>query len=108
MSLFADESEALTHPYLARARAKPTCGCRRPGQAKKIAMMGALDHAARRLIVHTSRTKCSADFRALLETLDGMYGPRPGVRMKPVVIVVSRKLHSRTRRFDGKESGGAT
>ena len=108
MSLFADESEALTHPYLARARAKCGADLRvpAPGQAKKIAMMGALDHAARRLIVHTSRTKRSADFRALLETLDGMYGPRPGVRMKPVVIVVSRKLHSRTRRFDGNEPGG--
>jgi hypothetical protein len=76
--LFADESEALTHPYLAR---------RRPGQAKKVTIMGALDHAASRLIVHTSRTKRSADFIALLKVLDGLYAPKPGVRMKPVIIV---------------------
>ena len=88
--LFADESEALTHPYLARAWAKRGADLRvpAPGQAKKIAMMGALDHAARRLIVHTSRTKRSADFIALLETLDRLYGPRPGSPMKPVVIVL--------------------
>jgi len=88
--LFADESEALTHPYLARAWAK--CGAdlrvQAPGQAKKVAMMGALDHTARKLIVHTSRTKRSTDFIALLETLDGLYGPRPGLPTKPVVIVL--------------------
>jgi hypothetical protein len=88
--LFADESEALTHPYLARAWARRGADLRvpAPGQAKKIAMMGALDHAARRLIVHTSRTKRSADFIALLETLDSLYGPKPGMPMKPVVIVL--------------------
>jgi hypothetical protein len=88
--LFADESEALTHPYLARAWAKRGADLRvpAPGQAKKVAMMGALDRAARRLIVHTSKTKRSADFIALLEMLDGLYGPRPGAPMKPVVIVL--------------------
>ena len=88
--LFADESEALTHPYLARAWAKCGADLRvpAPGQAKKVAMMGALNHAARRLVVHTSRTKRSADFIALLEMLDGLYGPKPGVRMKPVVLVL--------------------
>jgi transposase len=88
--LFVDESEALTHPYLARAWAKCGADLRvpAPGQAKKVAMMGALDHAAHRLIVHTSKTKRSTDFIALLEILDGLYGPRPGVRMKPVVIVL--------------------
>ena len=88
--LFADESEALTHPYLARAWARRGADLRvpAPGQAKKVAIMGALDHAARRLIVHTSRTKRSADFIALLQTLDGLYGPRPGLRMKPVIIVL--------------------
>jgi transposase len=90
MLLFADESEALTHPYLARAWAKRGADLRvpAPGQAKKIAMMGALDHAGRRLIVHTSKTKRSADFIALLERLDGLYGPRPGLPIKPVVIVL--------------------
>ena len=72
--LFADESEALTHPYLARAWAKRGADLRvpAPGQAKKVAMMGALDHAARRLIVTTSRTKRRADFIGLLEKLDGL------------------------------------
>jgi transposase len=88
--LFADESEALTHPYLARAWAKRGADLRvpAPGQAKKVAMMGALDHAARRLIVTTSRTKRSTDFIALLEKLDGLYGPKPGHDAKPVVIVL--------------------
>jgi transposase len=88
--LFVDESEALTHPYLARAWAKRGADLRvpAPGQAKKIAMMGALDHAARRLVVHTSKTKRSADFIALLERLDGLCGPRPGLPIKPVVIVL--------------------
>ena len=90
MLLFVDESEALTHPYLARAWAKRGADLRvpAPGQAKKIAMMGALDHAARRLVVHTSKTKRSADFIALLERLDGLCGPRPGLPIKPVVIVL--------------------
>lgn len=88
--LFADESEALTHPYLARAWAKRGADLRvpAPGQSKKIAMMGALDHTARHLIVHSSPTKRSADFIALLEELDHRYGPRPGSTMKPVVIVL--------------------
>lgn len=51
-------------------------------------MMGALDWASRKLIVTTSRTKRSTDFIALLETLDRLYGPRPGMRIKPVVIVL--------------------
>jgi transposase len=88
--LFADESEALTHPYLARAWARRGADLRvpAPGQSRKVAMMGALDHAARRLIVHTSPTKRSADFITLLEQLDRLYGPRPGSLMKPVVIVL--------------------
>ena len=88
--LFADESEALTHPYLARAWAKSGADLRvpAPGQAKKVAMMGALDHATRRLIVHTSRTKRSTDFIALLEMLDNLYGPKPGTPTKAVVIVL--------------------
>ena len=35
-----------------------------PGQAKKIAMLGSLDHVTRQLIVHTSPTKRSSDFIA--------------------------------------------
>ena len=51
-------------------------------------MMGALDWKRRRLIITTSRTKRSSDFIALLEELDQLYGPRPGVQTKPVVIVL--------------------
>jgi transposase len=88
--LFADESEALTHPYLARAWAKKGADLRvpAPGQAQKIAMMGSLDYAQRKLIVTTSRTKRSADFIAHLEALDRLYGPRPGAPTKPVVLVL--------------------
>jgi transposase len=88
--LFADESEALTHPYLARAWAKRGADLRvpAPGQSKKIAMMGALDHVARRLIVHTSPTKRSTDFIALIAEIDRRYGPHPGITSRPVVIVL--------------------
>ena len=50
-------------------------------------MMGSLDHVSRQLIVHTSRTKRSADFIAHLEQLDRLYGPKPGQPTKPVVLV---------------------
>jgi transposase len=88
--LFADESEALTHPYLARAWAKRGADLRvpAPGQSHKVAMMGAFDWAGRELIVTTSRTKRSTDFIALLETLDRLYGPKPGASAKPAVIVL--------------------
>lgn len=88
--LFADESEALTHPYLARAWASRGADLRvaAPGQARRIAMTGAFDFAARKLIVHTSKTKRSADVIALLERLDRLYGPRPGAAHKPVRIVL--------------------
>ena len=87
--LYGDESEALTHPYLARAWAKRGADLRvpAPGQAKKVAMIGSLDHLTRQLIVHTSPTKRSSDFIAHLEQLDPLYGPQPGRAMKPVVLV---------------------
>lgn len=69
MLLFADESEALTHPYLAHAWAPH-------------------DAATGELLVHTSRTKRSADFIALLERLDGLYASRPGCPSRPVVLVL--------------------
>lgn len=88
--LFADESEALTHPYLARAWAKRGADLRveAPGQAQKIAMIGALDFVSRQLTVVTSQTKRSADFIALLEWLDRIHGPKPGAACKPVTIVL--------------------
>ncbi|MGB9116494.1 IS630 family transposase [Bradyrhizobium sp.] len=87
--LFGDESEALTHPYLARAWAKRGADLRvpAPGQAKKVAMMGSLNHVKRQLIVHTSRTKRSSDFIAHLEQLDRLFGPKPGRVTIPVVLV---------------------
>lgn len=87
--LYGDESEALTHPYLARAWAKRGADLRvpAPGQAKKVAMLGSLNHFTRQLIVHTSATKRSGDFIAHLEQLDHLYGPQPGRAMKPVVLV---------------------
>ena len=87
--LYGDESEALTHPYLARAWAKAGSDLRvpAPGQAKKVAMLGSLDHVSGQLIVHTSPTKRSSDFVAHLEQLDRLYGPRPGQPIKPVVLV---------------------
>ena len=51
-------------------------------------MMGALAWAGRKLTVTTSRTKRSADFIALLEQLDGLYGPKPGHESKPVLMVL--------------------
>ena len=88
--LFQDESEALTHPYLAHAWAKRGADLRveAPGQARKVAMIGALDVAAGTLVVETSRTKRSSDFIALLTRLDELYGPRPGRQTKPVVLVL--------------------
>lgn len=88
--LFGDESEALTHPYLAHVWAKRGTDLRvaAPGQAKKVAMLGVLDFAARRLVVETSRTKRSSDFVVLLEKLDRRYGPRPDHEAKRVVLVL--------------------
>lgn len=88
--LFGDESEALTHPYLAHAWAKRGADLRipAPGKAAKVAMLGVLDWARRDLVVHTSRSKRSSDFIALLEKIDHLYGPKPGVAIKPVRLVL--------------------
>ena len=95
--LFGDESEALTHPYLAHAWAKKGADLRvpAPGQAAKVALLGVLDRAPRTLVGHTSRTKRSTDFIALLEDLDRRYGPQPGCNHKPVVLVLDhRSIHT--------------
>ncbi len=88
--LYGDESEALTHPYLARVWAKAGADLRAPapGQVKKVAILGSLDHLTRRLIVHTSPTKRSSDFVAHLGQLDRLHGPKPGKSAKPVVLVL--------------------
>ena len=51
-------------------------------------MIGALDCAARKLIVNTSATKRSSDFIAFLDRLDASYGPCPTRHNKPVVLVL--------------------
>jgi hypothetical protein len=88
--LFADESEALTPPYLAHVWAKKGADLRvpAPGQSAKVAMLGVLDWARRKLIVRTSRTKRSSDFIALLEEVDRRYGPKLGVAITPIVLVL--------------------
>ena len=88
--LFGDESEALTHPYLANVWAKKGADLRipAPGQSAKVAMLGVLDWAHRKLIVRTSRTKRSSDFIALLEEVDRRYGPKLGVALKPIMLVL--------------------
>ena len=90
MLLSADESEALTHPYLAHAWARRGADLRvpAPGQSRKLALLGALDHGAGQLVVHRSPTKRSTDFIDLLQLLDARYGPRPGRPTKPVVLVL--------------------
>ena len=96
--LFGDESEALTHPYLARAWAKSGADLRvpAPGQARKVAMLGSLEYKTRELVVHTSRTRRSSDFVAHLEQLDRLYGPQPGRRVTPVVLVEDNgPIHTR-------------
>lgn len=89
MLLYGDESEALTHPYLARVWATSGADLRvpAPGQAKKIALMGSLNHLTRELVLHTSLTKRSSDFIAHLQQIDERYGPKPGQPSKPVVLV---------------------
>ena len=63
--VYADESEALTHPHLAHAWAERGTELRvqAPGQSRKVAIMGALDAATGELVVSTSPTKTSADGR---------------------------------------------
>jgi transposase len=86
--VFLDESEALTHPYLARCWTRRGAELRieAPGQAKKQAMLGAFDPVRRRLLVHTSPTKRSTDFLALLDQLGAAYGAAE--RARPLVAVL--------------------
>ena len=88
--LFGDESEALTHPYLAHAWAERGADLRvqAPGQARKVALLGVLDAHTREALVHTSATKRSSDFADLLGLLDRRYGPQPGQARKPVILVL--------------------
>jgi transposase len=86
--VFLDESEALTHPYLARcwARRDTELRIQAPGQTKKRAMLGAFDPVRRHLLVHTSATKRSTDFVALLDQLGAAYGTTE--RARPLIAVL--------------------
>jgi transposase len=86
--VFLDESEALTHPYLARcwARRGTELRIQAPGQAKKRAMLGAFDPVRRHLLVHPSSTKRSTDFVDLLDQLGAAYGTTE--RTRPLVAVL--------------------
>lgn len=90
MLLFADESECLTHPYLAYVWAKRGEDLRvaAPGQAQRRALLGAFDAARRELVVVTSARKRSADFLLLLERLDRLHGVAPGRPSRPVGLVL--------------------
>lgn len=59
-----------------------------PGQARKVAIFGALDAATGRLAVATSRTKRSGDFIAFLEELDQAHAPRADRPARKVVFVL--------------------
>src|SRR4051812_17070478 len=61
-------------------------GIEAPGQAKKRAMLGAFDPVHRHLFVHTSATKRSTDFVALLDQLGAAYGTAE--RARPLVAVL--------------------
>jgi hypothetical protein len=108
--LFGDESEALTHPYLAHVWAKRGADLRipAPGQAAKVALLGVLDWAGRELVVQTSRTKRSTDFIALLETLDRRYGPEPGRCVKPVRLVLDNGPSTPARQLQPPSPSGHT
>ena len=88
--LYEDESEALTHPYLASVWARIGMDLRveAPGKAKKRAIFGIREAVRGELLVHTSATKRSADFIALLEKLDLYYGPSSAVLRVLVVLVL--------------------
>jgi hypothetical protein len=85
--VFLDESETLTHPYLARCWARRGSNLRiqAPGHTKKRAMLGAFDPVRRQLLVHTSATKRSTDFVVLLDQLGDAYGTAE--RARPLIAV---------------------
>lgn len=88
--LFGDESEALTHPYLAHMWATRGADLRveAPGQSRKVALLGVRDAFSGELILNTSATKRSSDFVHLLETIDRRYAPAPDEQGRQVVIVL--------------------
>lgn len=88
--LFADESEALTHPYLAHAWAKRGADLRveAPGQSRKRCLLGARNSSSGALLVITRDTKRSADFIDLLEAIDRQFDLGSAYVGPPVVLVL--------------------
>ncbi len=86
--LYLDESEALTHPYLARCWAPRGADLRipAPGQARRRVLLGAWHPVERHLLVQTSATKRSTDFIALLDGIGTVYGTTE--RTRPLVVVL--------------------
>jgi transposase len=93
--LFADESEALTHPYLAHVWAPRGADLRveAPGQSRKRAILGAKNSASGELHVVTSSTKRSSDFVMFLELLDREHGPGSGVNLPVVLVLDNGPIH---------------
>lgn len=86
--LYEDESEALTHPYLARIWAKKGADLRvqAPGKAEKCVLLGVREAVHWQLSVITRNSKCSADFLVLIEEVERVYRQPAGNR--PVVMVL--------------------
>src|SRR3712207_7363541 len=81
----SDVCSSDLHPYLAHVWAKKGADLRvpTPGQSAKVAMLGVLDWARRKLIVRTSRTKRSSDFIALLRSEERRVGKECRSRRSP-------------------------
>ena len=87
--LYGDESEALTHPYLARAWAKSGADLRVPAPGRPTRSRCSARSITARVSSSSTPARPSAarDFVAHLEQLDQLYGPEPGRPAKPVVLV---------------------
>ena len=84
--LYADESEALTHPYLARVWAKRDANLRvpAPGKVKKVAMMGAFawprPQADRDYLAHQAQRRFHRSFGRTRPALRPQTGPQDQAR----------------------------
>ena len=111
--LYGDDSEALTHPYFARVRAKSGADLRvpAPGQAKKVATLGSLDHVTRKLIAHTSPTPPSSNFAAHLEQRNrAIHEAATGLKRErmPIPLVIHESLLTCRKSWPMRSSFQAT
>ena len=83
--LYGDESEALTHPYLARAWAKSGADLRvpAPGQANKVAMLGSLNHAPANSSFIPARPSAAATSSPISSNWTGFMVPSPANPSSP-------------------------